>query len=292
MLRKSAFTLIELLVVIAIIAILAAILFPVFAQAKLAAKKSSELSNSKQLDLASLIYSNDFDDEFVTTTVYDFSDNTTYWAYRVQPYVKNEGIFRSPLDDAPVGAYNSWSGPAISIAANSLAVVPAYPGFAGNANTATDGVIGLVVPGWAPWFVSGAISDTSVTQPASTIMFGPKYTRDDTFWSGMNWLGANAAYIWPTSIFLWDTRPTTGNYYQSVGGDIPDGTRDLVNATPNAIYPNGNRGAVSLPTDGPDMEAGTANFSFTDGHAKAMAPVATNPDPVNQPQNNMWYSQR
>ena len=61
---KRAFTLIELLVVIAIIAILAAILFPVFAQAKLAAKKTSTLSNIKQNATATLIYSGDSDDLF------------------------------------------------------------------------------------------------------------------------------------------------------------------------------------------------------------------------------------
>jgi len=59
---KRAFTLIELLVVIAIIAILAAILFPVFAQAKMAAKKTASLSNCKQISLSEAIYSNDSDD--------------------------------------------------------------------------------------------------------------------------------------------------------------------------------------------------------------------------------------
>ncbi len=60
--KKSAFTLIELLVVIAIIAILAAILFPVFAQAKLAAKKTSDLSNTKNIATATMIYTTDSDD--------------------------------------------------------------------------------------------------------------------------------------------------------------------------------------------------------------------------------------
>src|SRR5579859_8136114 len=60
--QRKAFTLIELLVVIAIIAILAAILFPVFAQAKEAAKKTSCLSNQKQIALAWPMYANDYDD--------------------------------------------------------------------------------------------------------------------------------------------------------------------------------------------------------------------------------------
>jgi prepilin-type N-terminal cleavage/methylation domain-containing protein len=119
---KRAFTLIELLVVIAIIAILAAILFPVFAQAKEAAKKTSTLSNFKQMGTAIQIYNGDNDDRFPLAfgtdgatglPRWDFYhrvpqnwDNTApfntptrqeedgqFWANSIQPYVKNNDMY-------------------------------------------------------------------------------------------------------------------------------------------------------------------------------------------------------
>lgn len=292
--RYFAFTLIELLVVIAIIAILAAILFPVFAQAKQAAKRTSELSNFKQTSLATLIYNNDFDDVFVTTALFDFTEDSDYWAYRISPYMKNTTILQSPLDQCPKTYAFSWSGPAISMASNSLLSVPAYNGFAGNSNTAIDGVIGLEQwpnAGWGPsWFHSGSVNATSVTQPSGTVMFAPLYSRDTLLSPSFSFVGANSAYIWPFNCFVWDSTPNTGSYYLADGDNIPDGTRTLTLGTPNAKYPEGNRGGVSLPSAG--TEQGNANFAFTDGHAKSLAPVATNPDPVHLPQSNMWYSQR
>jgi len=294
--RPYAFTLIELLVVIAIIAILAAILFPVFAQAKMAAKRTSELSNFKQLGLASLIYSNDFDDVFVSSAIYDFTYNDDAWGYRIVPYTKNAQIVRSPLDiTLPENYPNAWSGPWISMASNSLSSVPTSANFAGNVNTATDGVIGLIEhnAGWDSFFTSGTVSTTQVTQAAGTIMFAPKYSRDVAF-TDLSWLGANSSAVWDTSAFVWDS--TTGYpggqqvYYLTDGADIPDGQRDTALGTPNATYPSNNRGGVSLPSLG--TEQGNANFIFTDGHAKGMPPISTNPDPVNQPQNNMWFSGR
>jgi prepilin-type N-terminal cleavage/methylation domain-containing protein len=118
---RKAFTLIELLVVIAIIAILAAILFPVFAQAKESAKSASDLSNSKQMALAVLMYATDYDDYLplghganTTTYGWDFHkyvpadwaaapspiDRVTYSRpfvmNAIQPYVKNDDIMASP----------------------------------------------------------------------------------------------------------------------------------------------------------------------------------------------------
>ncbi|HWD38534.1 MAG TPA: prepilin-type N-terminal cleavage/methylation domain-containing protein [Fimbriimonas sp.] len=108
----KAFTLIELLVVIAIIAILAAILFPVFAQAKAAAKGAVCLSNLKNVGLASMIYSNDFDDQKVpkygswdNVYTYWWFGSTTYPATTVDgtkgilyPYMKNQEIMDCPMN--------------------------------------------------------------------------------------------------------------------------------------------------------------------------------------------------
>ncbi len=97
--RRSAFTLIELLVVIAIIAILAAILFPVFAQAKAAAKDSATLSNVKQQALAVIQYSADNDDVFPLAATFSASVvgvPATTWNEDTQPYIKNQDIFQHP----------------------------------------------------------------------------------------------------------------------------------------------------------------------------------------------------
>lgn len=106
--KRSAFTLIELLVVIAIIAILAAILFPVFAQAKVAAKESVELSNTKQDNLGAIMYEADSDDIVpplqVSPNGYNdvFAANpetlVTNYGQLIYPYTKNWLIGRNPLN--------------------------------------------------------------------------------------------------------------------------------------------------------------------------------------------------
>jgi prepilin-type N-terminal cleavage/methylation domain-containing protein/prepilin-type processing-associated H-X9-DG protein len=93
---NQGFTLIELLVVIAIIAILAAILFPVFAQAKAAAKKISCLSNLKQLGTATYIYGNDYDDFLAPSDGDGLKDQTYVFATRLIPYVKSNQMWLDP----------------------------------------------------------------------------------------------------------------------------------------------------------------------------------------------------
>jgi prepilin-type N-terminal cleavage/methylation domain-containing protein len=104
--KRNAFTLIELLVVIAIIAILAAILFPVFAQAKAAAKKTVSLSNMKQQMLGLIMYTGDFDDQYICEWPYNnfqnpndtqtaFNQNYTFHPY-INPYIKSKDLWKSP----------------------------------------------------------------------------------------------------------------------------------------------------------------------------------------------------
>jgi len=110
---RKPFTLIELLVVIAIIAILSAILFPVFAQARAKARQASNLSNLKQIGLAVLMYAQDYDETMVPYLVPRVGGGTVWWhgvtlptsplTYRreeglIQPYMKNVQI-----QDCPVG---------------------------------------------------------------------------------------------------------------------------------------------------------------------------------------------
>src|SRR5437868_1627637 len=105
---RSGFTLIELLVVIAIIAILAAILFPVFAQARQKARQTSCLSNEKEIDTGFLMYIQDYD-EVMPLNFYKSPATTTAaalamgvpryymtWSFVMQPYFKNWQIFHCP----------------------------------------------------------------------------------------------------------------------------------------------------------------------------------------------------
>ncbi len=109
--HRAAFTLIELLVVIAIIAILAAILFPVFAQAKSAALKTQDLSNFKQVGTASAIYLSDHDGRFFFS---NRGGNNRGWGFGppdavpgvlLYPYVKSTKVFICPVDPNPSEEY-------------------------------------------------------------------------------------------------------------------------------------------------------------------------------------------
>ena len=177
------FTLIELLVVIAIIAILAAILFPVFAQAKMAAKKTSDLNNMKELATAATIYANDNDDYFPLALAGDYSNwpvSTAMWSSSlvVGPYVKNTDILKSPVDSLPkVQDFIVESLPAerkpypISYMANAITNIPD-----GRTQWGYTGVKGLMPV--SRDLIGGDSGPTSITEcqePSKIIMFANGY---------------------------------------------------------------------------------------------------------------------
>lgn len=262
---KQAFTLIELLVVIAIIAILAAILFPVFAQARAKARGISCLSNTKQLGTCITMYTQDYDELYPvgfngTSATWQGVD---IWVQNVQPYVKSLQVFVCPDDrGGPLQGGSAWEGWGISYAANSY--------YSPNWTTSflLEGPMG--VSNQSGWLGGGANNLAAMTQPASTILLAEKHNKDTTYFGG------NTSNFSPNSVI-------GGPDLNGIGwGDQlePDGTRAP------AAYPNGPNGSVSATHNT------FSNFAFCDGHSKAMLPISTNPDPVHQPQNNMWNGTR
>lgn len=189
--KQKAFTLIELLVVIAIIAILAAILFPVFAQAKKAAKKASDLSNIKQIDLAGLMYANDFDDVLVQNgegeadlfaagnwdTLQPWTGQTDFYRYHW-----GAGAGGDPPDQAPLGFMDPAVAPnwgretAPYIKSLDLLVSPgasndADPKWAPVPNNSAAGRTSYVMNGCASRHPS-----TSVANPADIVIFSSRAT--------------------------------------------------------------------------------------------------------------------
>lgn len=170
--RNRAFTLIELLVVIAIIAILAAILFPVFAQAKAAAKKTASLSNVKQNDLAMIMYAGDYDDFFAPVISWSQNGAPAYvgslgyqpWSWLILPYEKSTKLTLDPQAPAGLPWPSSW---------------PA------NIGDTLDPQYGYNYVGLSPatysytptaHWVLNPKSSTSLSQPANTVMLANHFS--------------------------------------------------------------------------------------------------------------------
>ena len=162
---RRGFTLIELLVVIAIIAILAAILFPVFAKAREKARQSSCLSNVKQIALGCLQYAQDYDETLPCAWQYAPSPTQAYFGVLISPYVKNTQIFLCPSDSTP----NNWGGATYSYLWNNIQ----------NSSTYWTIAIAKGVFSNSPWTshgglrIAGAyygVKLSTVTDPAGTLM--------------------------------------------------------------------------------------------------------------------------
>lgn len=167
--RSKGFTLIELLVVIAIIAILAAILFPVFARAREKARQASCQSNLKQIGTAVLMYVQDYDGTFP-----GYYENTNYlWIEKIAPYVKNDQLFVCP-------SRGGWSTPAPT-ACGSTNHPPestwrnrgGYSNYAYNAfNESYGEVNGIAGSQFLGLGYASIAADSLIRLPAATIMAG------------------------------------------------------------------------------------------------------------------------
>lgn len=256
-----AFTLIELLVVIAIIAILAAILFPVFAQAKNAAKGAQSLSNVKQLGTAALMYSGDYDDQFVAQWV--CKENG--WGWQLSwimlhlPYMKSFGILKDPNDSVKLTtAYDS--GPKVSYVANGI-----LGGDCGGSGQFWKfrGVIGFNGPsdfGPTNWYENGTRSQTQISQIANTVLFA---TRAGTPVGSDH---DSAAGKMEGAFGVWNVvlqGPASSDSHDGNNGTLP-GQKNIW-SKPDATY----LGYIDR------FYSGNSPVTYTDGHAKNVRPETT-----------------
>lgn len=239
--KKHAFTLIELLVVIAIIAILAAILFPVFAQAKLAAKKTQALSNMKNLSLAAQIYATDYDDYYHMIRANVPTGDVNNWAYgsedMLAPYMKNFQVHSDPVDSYSRDDCGTPTGETMSFSWTHYR----------SDDIRVFGVHAYNHPTWTPAQTRPSLSSTSVGNPAQTINMYP-------LWTTASYKNGYTYY-----------RYYTDN--MGPGGPIPTYPKALAftwcSASPLA-------GRMSIGAYG----TGT-NWGFADGHVKNISRDAT-----------------
>jgi prepilin-type N-terminal cleavage/methylation domain-containing protein len=267
---RRAFTLIELLVVIAIIAILAAILFPVFAQAKAAAKKSASISNNKQLTLAGIMYGADYDDIIPAVAAWNQSDALVFfgapnggykpWSHLIYPYMKNGDIVVDPQVGAGTKAPAGFQPLASTILAPQYGINPYL-------------IQTVAYPYAAAGSTLNARSYTAISRPADTVFLIQKYSSKEQVDSA-----TSAANSWYGYWFFGNN-----TYFLTVEVDPPDCA-----ATGNTYYCAGGWGAGSFDatlvggveaagawTGGGSLR-GTKMMiaSFTDGHVAAKTPGA------------------
>ncbi|MEO7718386.1 MAG: DUF1559 domain-containing protein [Capsulimonas sp.] len=239
--KRTGFTLIELLVVIAIIAILAAILFPVFAKAREKARQITCASNEKQIGLATMQYIQDYDEKFPMLHYNDGAGQEVRWYQAVSPYIKNGQVYS--FNGYYSGAGGVWRCPTATAD---------QPGtYGAHYDLFHDG---------APYGTPTTVAISVIDAPSDTVMVCEK---------GMN--TGNAS--WP-QFQTWEGMWTNGggtaanNYTYSDHLDaLPDHDRDLTpDMANNPPWDTWNQSPMMPRYRHTEM----SNFLFADGHVKAM----------------------
>ena len=235
---RKGFTLIELLVVIAIIAILAAILFPVFAQAREKARAISCLSNMKQLGLGQIMYSQDYDERFTSgvlpTSGPGFSG--IGWAGQMYPYVKSAQLFKCPNDSNQATRVNGVTVVPVSYAINYRPLYYATP------TLQTPAVTILVTEAF------GALTDVTDPLETNAVRRSACDLSDNLVWTTP-----------PQRSFACCQFPGANNLYYATG-----------QMSPQQPWPSG--GTHFDPSDKP-VHTNGANYTFCDGHSAFVQPT-------------------
>lgn len=290
---RQGFTLIELLVVIAIVAILASILFPVFARARENARRSSCMSNMKQMGLGLIQYSQDYDETYPPSYYYgtfDAGDSSgiLHWSGYMQPYLKSTQIFVCPGDPtgglaptnyitgnngagSPTGqtslggsfgslaagypAGQDWQAARLSYTANE-AILPRPRGSLGKSGGIAQRAVKL-----------SAIDDTSGTIAVTEFHNDPGYINGGGS-SGVAFKSHRPASGWMTSTggAVYDT-DDSGNAPKANYGTVYGMTASIAKGI-WAGTPNGTNAHIQYANPGRHLD--TDNFLFADGHAKAL----------------------
>jgi prepilin-type N-terminal cleavage/methylation domain-containing protein/prepilin-type processing-associated H-X9-DG protein len=250
-LRRKGFTLIELLVVIAIIAILAAILLPVFATARERARTASCANNEKQLSTAFLAYLQDNDERYLTGDNNSGNAGKPWvagdqhwgqgWAGIIYPYIKSTGVYRCPDDPT----------------ANNGALVPVSYSFNGN------------LDGSQPTGILSATTSPAVTVLISEVQGPQADVTTPLEWSSAGGHANDGGAGWV------DQSTDNGHYVTGPMGPPVSGGNPCTGGSRNGGYGSGS--GIQLPVHGGNTGS---NFGFADGHVKFLRPNQVSPGAV------------